>query len=533
MSELDANSILSALDDDQQQAATALRGPVAIIAGPGSGKTRTISHRIGYGIATGVYNPQRVLALTYTNRAAAELRLRLRQLGANVQVRTFHSAALSQLQYFWPQITGYSAPKLLTSKFAAVEESAAAIRLPLSKSDLLELISEIEFISYSQQNPEQYQSRILPARFMDLVAAYRAYKAERRLIDWEDALLLCTGMLRNEPRIMAQFEQQYRHFTVDEYQDISPLQQGLLETWLGEREEVCVVGDPRQTIYSFTGASSEFLLGFSNRFESASVFELNRNYRSSKEIVALANSILPSNPLIPVSDAAGQLRKITLASPDLEAEEVCRAIAKSSAPLSEIAILARTNNQLGIFEAKLEQLGIKFQVRGQGRFFAKPHIRQAIMAIRALAVGGQQQALLDQICQILLPLGWSGGPNKTEIGTELQWFISVFEELGNPSVDEFIREIDERERSGHEPVQQAVTLATVHGTKGLEWAEVYLVGVNDQLFPIVYAQSEAQLAEERRLFYVAITRAKNKLTLSSISAKPESPFVLGFSDSRS
>jgi len=533
MSELNAQSILAALDEDQARAAQALRGPVAIIAGPGSGKTRTVSHRIAYGIATGVFNPNKALALTYTNRAAAELRLRLRQLGArSVQVRTFHSAALSQLQYFWPQLTGFPAPKLLTSKRALVSEAAATLRLGWSDSKIQEAISEIEYLSYSMTEVADFESSTLGGKLAELVEAYRSLKTERRLIDWEDTLLLCTGMLRNEPRIMAQFEQQYRHFTVDEYQDISPLQQGLLDTWLGDRDDICVVGDARQTIYSFTGASSDFLLGFESKYDSAEVFQLNKNYRSGADIVAAANRVLPASPLEAVKSTRGAVLFREYGSAALEAESVVKDVALSSSPRAEIAVLARTNSQLAVFEELLATRGIPFQVRGQGRFFARPEIRQATMAIRALAVSQFNGSLESQLAEILRPLGWTAASGQGEISQGLNWYFDVLEELGEPSLEEYLRELDERERSGHEPVQDAITLATIHGTKGLEWNEVYLIGVNDGLFPIFHAKLDSEKAEERRLLYVAITRAKQRLVISSLSGKPVSPFMTELSGSR-
>lgn len=530
MTELDARSILQALDEDQQQPVAALSGPVAIIAGPGSGKTRTISHRIAYGVATGVVNPQRVLALTYTNRAAAELRLRLRQLGVSVQVRTFHSAALGQLQYFWPQITGYSAPKLVTAKQSLVQEAAESIRLRLGKTELTQLISEIEYLSYAQLAAEEVPSQFEQQKFVDVVNAYRQLKADRKVIDWEDTLLLCTGMLRNEPRVMAQFEQQYRNFTVDEYQDISPLQQGLLDTWLAGRSEICVVGDPRQTIYSFTGATSEFLMDFSTRYPDAEVFQLNRNYRSGQDIVSIANRVLPELPLEPVHSERGQVRILTFPTAEDESSEIAKEISQSSHAPAEIAVLARTNSQLALFEQELSRQGIRYQVRGQGRFFTKPEIRSAMMAIRALNVVAIEKDLLGEITEILRSLGWSAAPGETS--QDLNWFLEVFEELSNPGLEEYLRELDERERSGHEPSQNAVTLATVHGTKGLEWAQVHVVGMNEKLFPISHAQSDGELAEERRLFYVAVTRAKQTLTLSSVGNRPLSRFITELTDNR-
>jgi DNA helicase-2/ATP-dependent DNA helicase PcrA len=535
----DAKAILDSLDEDQAAAASALRGPVCIIAGPGSGKTRTITHRIAYGVATGVFNPDLVLALTYTNRAASEIRSRLRQLDTqNVAVRTFHSAALSQLQYFWPQLTGSAAPKLLTNKRSLISEVAALLGLRLTESQISEIVAEIEFLKYSLTDLPQYflmgrlPSFLSQEQFSDLVNRYQEQKLQRRLMDWEDTLLLCTGLLRNEPRLLSHFQQQYRFFTVDEYQDISPLQEGLLRTWLGERSELCVVGDPRQTIYSFAGATSEFLLDFANQYSDASVFELNRNYRSGSEIVASANRILPDNPLQTIRQIRGVVSKTQFASAQQEAKEVAKSISNSLSKqkAADVAILARTNSQLNLFENELASLGVKTQVRGQGRFFRQPLVAQAISAIRALSVTELREPLFIEVSKILSSLGWSSQPRADETWESLNWFFQVLDELGEPTLTEYIRELDERERSGHEPTKDAVTLATVHGTKGLEWSEVYLVGANRGVFPISYAVSDKDIAEERRLFYVALTRAKDSLQVSYFSEPSE---FLAVIDSRS
>lgn len=532
MSELNPEELLAQLDEDQARAAMALRGPVAIIAGPGSGKTRTVSHRIAYGVRLGVFSPSRVLALSYTNRAAAELRVRLRELGvSSVQVRTFHSAALSQLQYFWPQVTGYSAPKLLTSKWASIAEVATELKLKLSEGQLAQVVTEIEYLGYAMKDPEDFSSTALEQeRFVSLARGYRTLKQQRRQIDWEDAILLCTGMLRNEPRLMSQFEQQYRHFTVDEYQDISPLQQGLLETWLGEREDLCVVGDPRQTIYSFAGASSEFLLGFESRFDSAVVVELNRNYRSGKDIVKAANRVISDRPLVATKTTSGAVHLVPHESAAAEASWVVQQIRTSKLARAEVAILARTNSQLEVFEKQLADHQIAYQVRGQGRFFAKPEIRQALMAIRALSVTDGKAAVFEKVSEVLRSLGWSAAPGQ-QASNPLDWFLTVLEELGNPSLEEYLRELDERERSGHEPSADAITLATVHGTKGLEWEQVYLVGINEGVFPISHAKTEAELQEERRLFYVGITRARQLASVNYLAGS-ESEFVRELTDSR-
>jgi DNA helicase II / ATP-dependent DNA helicase PcrA len=528
------SEILAQLDDAQQAAVTNLKGPLAIIAGAGSGKTRTISHRIAYGIATGEYSESRVLALTYTNRAAAELRSRLRLLGApGVQVRTFHAAALAQLQFFWPQLTESMAPKLVTQKASMVNEVLDGMNIRVSEQERLALQAEIEFLRYAMLDIDQYEALDRPrlslnaARFVDFFKRYEQFKQQKRIVDWEDAILLTCGLLRNETRMLSHVQQQYRYFTVDEYQDISPLQQSLLETWLGERDELCVVGDPRQTIYSFAGATSSYLTGFLNRFPDASVIELDRNYRSSFEIVELANRIAPELPLTSVRQLSSRPKVTAFASASAESAAVASEIKTLSQtrPLSSISVLARTNSQLLPIEKELQKLGIESQLRGSGRFFRRPEVMQASAAIRALRTLQTQEPLFVEVSKILSALGWSSQPKKTENWEALNWFVEVLDELGSPSLDEYLRELDDWERSGHEPQREAITLATIHGTKGLEWESVFLVGVNQGIFPIGYAQSDSEKAEERRLFYVAITRAQSNLQVSYAKEKGPSEFI--------
>ena len=528
------SEILAQLDDAQQAAVTNLKGPLAIIAGAGSGKTRTISHRIAYGIATGEYAEGRVLALTYTNRAAAELRSRLRLLGApGVQVRTFHAAALAQLQFFWPQLTESMAPKLVTQKASMVNEVLDEMSIRVSDQERLALQAEVEYLRYAMLEIDQYETLERPrlslnaARFVDFFKRYEQFKQQKRIVDWEDAILLTCGLLRNETRMLSHVQQQYRYFTVDEYQDISPLQQSLLETWLGERDELCVVGDPRQTIYSFAGATSGYLTGFLNRFPDASVIELDRNYRSSIEIVELANRIAPDLPLQADRQVSSRPKSLAFSSVSAESNSVAANIQliSQTRPLSSIAVLARTNSQLLPIEKELKKLGIESQLRGSGRFFRRPDVIQANAAIRALRTMESKEPLFVEVSKILSALGWSSQPKKTEGWEALNWFVEVLDELGNPTLDEYLRELDDWERSGHEPQREAVTLATIHGTKGLEWESVFLVGVNQGIFPIGYAQSDAEKAEERRLFYVAVTRAQSNLQVSYTKEKGPSEFI--------
>ena len=537
-SDLTPSQLLAGLDDDQVAAAQALQGPVAIIAGAGSGKTRTVSHRIAYGIQTGSYAANRVFALTYTNRAAAELRTRLRSLGAqDVAVRTFHSAALTQLQFFWPQLTDSFAPKLVTHKGPLIQEVLEQMGIRATAELKSSLQAEVEYVRYSMKDPEKYQasrpegSSLGAERFGEFFRAFELLKQKRRIIDWEDALLLCVGMLRDQPRMLAHVQQQYRFFTVDEYQDISPLQQALLETWLGDRQELCVVGDPRQTIYTFAGARSDFLTGFQDRYEKAQVFELNRNYRSSQEVVALANRVSPDAPLEAIRQVSEKPVFKTFKNAGDEALTVVRQInefLENGVGRGEIAVLARTNAQLVKIEQELKNSSVDYQVRGSGRFFKRPEVIQGAGAIRALQTSEPKEPLFMEVSKIISALGWKSRANKDEKWLALNWFLEVLEELDEPNLDEYLRELDERERSGHEPMRDAVMLATIHGTKGLEFAKVFLIGVNQNYFPIGYAKTEAEIAEEQRLFYVAITRAKDFLQVSSRLDKHPSDFIKRF-----
>jgi len=537
-SDLTPSQLLAGLDDDQAAAAQALQGPVAIIAGAGSGKTRTVSHRIAYGIQRGNYAANRVFALTYTNRAAAELRTRLRSLGAqDVAVRTFHSAALAQLQFFWPQLTDSFAPKLVTHKGPLIQEVLEQMGIRATAELKSSLQAEVEFVRYSMRDLEKYQttrpesSSLGAERFGEFFSAFELLKQKRRVIDWEDALLLCVGMLRDQPRMLAHVQQQYRFFTVDEYQDISPLQQALLETWLGDRQELCVVGDPRQTIYTFAGARSDFLTGFQDRYEKAQVFELNRNYRSSQEVVALANRVSPDTPLEAIRQVSEKPVFRTFKNAGDEATGVVRQInefLENGVGRGEIAVLARTNAQLVKMEQELKNSGIDYQVRGSGRFFKRPEVIQGAGAIRALQTSEPKEPLFIEVSKIISALGWKSTADMDEKWLALNWFLEVLEELEEPNLDEYLRELDERERSGHEPMRDAVMLATIHGTKGLEFAKVFLIGVNQNYFPIGYAKTDAEIAEEQRLFYVAITRAKDFLQVSSRLDKQPSDFIKRF-----
>lgn len=534
---MNPDALLDALDEEQRRAAESLVGPTCILAGAGTGKTRTITHRIAYGIAKGYYSANRVLALTYTNRAAGELRARLRSLGAaGVQVKTFHAAALAQLEHFWPQFAGVPAPQVIESKAKFISEAAKSLAIKLDTVAVRELAAEIEWRKYSLRSLEQYSQATRPKvtglsleQNLAIQEAYEAAKIKAQRLDWEDVLILTLGLLRAEPLALSHVQQRYRFFTVDEYQDISPLQHELLDLWLGDHNDLCVVGDPNQTIYSFTGASSEYLYNFASRYNDANVFELTQNYRSSKQIVTAANRVVSDSQMISPLRAIGELGNPVQALSFATLQDEVKAVANeikyqldAGVKASEIAVLYRVNGQSESIEAALSALGIEYQLRGGERFFNRPEIQRAMTAIRAEAVSAARpdKSTFELVSDICRSIGWTqrepdhAGPER-ERWDSLNALLMMVDELPEgASIADFATELEERKRSQHEPLKASVTLSTIHAAKGLEWASVFVVGLTEGYLPIVYASKPEEIAEEKRLFYVAITRAKRNLWLS-------------------
>jgi DNA helicase-2/ATP-dependent DNA helicase PcrA len=366
-----------------------------------------------------------------------------------------------------------------------------------------------------------------PVKNLELQQAYEDAKIKAQRVDWEDVLILTLGMLRAEPRALAHVQQQYRFFTVDEYQDISPLQHALLDTWLGNHSDLCVVGDPNQTIYSFTGATSEFLQNFGSRYPDASVIQLTRNYRSTQQIVSFANRLTTESSAVEPLRSEGEIglapRLLSFATVSDECAALASAIRtkldQGTKP-SDIAVLYRVNGQSQAIENALSQAGIDYQVRGGERFFNRPEIQTAIRSVRAEAVSPSEKPLYQVVSDICRSLGWQT-QQPTEKGSarekweSLNSFLEITDELPEgATIADFAKELDERQRSQHEPVKAAITLSTIHAAKGLEWDLVFVVGLTEGYLPITYATTDAEIREEQRLLYVALTRARNELTLS-------------------
>ncbi|GEC75586.1 MULTISPECIES: ATP-dependent helicase [Microbacterium] len=529
-------SALDALDERQRAAASVLRGPVVVLAGAGTGKTRVITHRIAHGVDTGAYSPSRVMAVTFTAKAAGELRGRLRALGVEgVAARTFHATALAQLNFFWPTLAGSPAPSIIDNKVRMLGQAADAIRLRPSTATLRDIASEIEWRKVSMLSIDQYAALGRPisgvdaGQLIELMRGYEALKDDRRQLDFEDVLLACAGMLEAEPRVAASVHEQYRHFTVDEFQDVSPLQNRLLELWLGDRHDICVVGDASQTIYSFAGAEQRFLLEFERRHPDATVVRLETNYRSQPPILTAANALMHGRPgaleLVPAREQF-TADAPTVTAYETEGEEAAGIAASISARIeagaspSEIAVLYRAHAQSAVLQQALAAEGIATSVLGGTRFFAMPEVRQAILALRAAAVAPSEQGFLPGVQRVLRELGLTDEPPAAGGAQRSGWearraILRLAEEAGaNANLRGFSDALMARAKDQHEPTMRTVTLSTLHAAKGLEWPHVYLAGWAEGSLPISYATTFEAVDEERRLAYVGVTRAARTLALS-------------------
>jgi DNA helicase-2/ATP-dependent DNA helicase PcrA len=553
----DADSIerlLSALDPEQRQVAETLRGPVRVLAGAGTGKTRAITHRIAHGVLAGVYAPTEVLAVTFTTRAAGELRQRLRQLGApGVQARTFHSAALRQLRYFWPHVHGTELPELTESKLGMMAAACRAIGVRTDQALLRDLASEIEWAKVSNVGPDDY-ARLAPGKgravadqtpetVARVFASYEDVKRAQGRMDMEDVLLLTAGVLATDERVAAQVRRQYKWFVVDEFQDVSPLQSALLDLWLGGRDELCVVGDPAQTIYSFAGADAGYLRDFPKRYPGTTSIELVRNYRSTPQVVGDANRLLAGTESAGVElrsqHAAGSAVRY-VGEPDevAEARTVADRIARlhrAGTPYGEMAVLFRINAQSETFEDALTDRAIPYVIRGAARFFERREVREAVTRLRGAARSGEADGhpWVTVVRDVLSGMGWTTEPPTARGQARDRWesfqaLVDQAEDFATErgveaSVGTFVDDLDRRAAEQHAPTADGVTLATFHAAKGLEWDAVFCCGVQDGTVPITYASQEGAppgaVEEERRLLYVGMTRARKELMVSWAAAR--------------
>ncbi|WP_076466495.1 ATP-dependent DNA helicase UvrD2 [Micromonospora avicenniae] len=559
-----ADRVLAGLDPEQRGAVTAPAGPVCILAGAGTGKTRAITSRIAHRALSGEISARHVLAVTFTARAAAEMRSRLTALGVpGVQARTFHAAALRQVRYFAPRLLdGRAMPELLDSKVRLVTLAAARVGLRTDRAAARDLAGEIEWAKSSLVEPAEYvvaAAKALrdtphePAKVAEVFAAYEKIKRGNGVIDFEDMLRAAVWGIEEHADVAEQVRAQYRHFVVDEYQDVNPLQQRLLDAWLGGRDDLTVVGDASQTIYSFTGATSSYLVDFPRRHRNAVVVRLVRDYRSTPQVVGLANAV--------ISQARGTEARLRLElrgqrppgpEPELriftdepaEANAVAaraRALIDAGTPAREIAVLFRTNAQSEAYEKALTEAEVPYVVQGAERFFERAEVRQAMVALRAAtrSIPGETP-LPAAVVEALAAVGWSpdtppAGGAARERWEALAALVQLAEEYAaTPAVlpigeaatverpvtlAEFTDELHRRASQQHAPTLDGVTLASLHSAKGLEWDAVFLVGLSEGTLPTTYAKTAEQVEEERRLLYVGVTRAREWLWLSYAVAR--------------
>src|SRR5271165_2866421 len=618
-----SETLLAALDPEQREVALATRGAVCVLAGAGTGKTRAITYRIAYAAAIGTVNPAHVLALTFTVRAAGELRGRLRQLSAAgsggpgsggagsgglgsggfgsggagsgglgsggfgsggaassgfgsgsagsgglgtglVRASTFHAAALRQLNYFWPRVVGGRPPQLIDAKASLVREAAKRVGVRLGSATgaaadggaLSDAAAEIEWAKVSQVRPDGYvraaaaAGRSPVAGVDQLAAVYAAYeelRRERHLIDFESVLELTAAILIDNRAAADQVRDTFRHFVVDEYQDVNPLQKLLLDTWLGDRDDLCVVGDPHQVIYSFTGATPSYLTGFTAEFPGATVVRLVRDYRSTPQVVAVANQLARSAAPLVAQRPPGP-RPVLTEYPDDTQEAAglavqVQALMAAGVPAREIAVLVRVNADTERFELALAEAGLPYVVRGAERFYERPVVRQALVLLRAAALGdraardeaasaaepGPGDPLPSSVRHVLTGIGLTGGPagglrglGVSAAARERWESLAAIAQLADDmhaarpeaTLTDFSAELTQRAELGHAPAVDGVTLASMHAAKGLEWDAVLLPGLVEGLMPIVHARTADAIEEERRLLYVAVTRAREHLYLS-------------------
>ena len=522
---MDAAAIFAGLNREQRRAVEAVRGPVCILAGAGSGKTTTITRRVANQVKTGVFSSDQILAVTFTDKAARELRQRLEALGAaGVQARTFHSAALAQLRFFRGEPPG----RILASKALLLRQIGNTLAKPFRFRPAVDLATEIEWAKNRRLTPATYRDCLegheppLPPDLMARVfGEYERRKQAAKVLDFEDLLGLAIQLLETLPEALAALRDRYRAFTVDEYQDVNRLQQTLLELWLGERDELCAVGDDYQSIYAFTGASPEYLLALPERFPRATVIRLESNYRSTPQVLALANRLAPR-----LGGAKKTLRETRKPGPEPELRgfadgaaegafvvERVRELHAAGTALEEMAVLVRLNARSADFEELFSDAKIPFQG-------AALLTRDAARQLLKVLAGSTSRSVGDEARRVAREHGWletpAEGLGERELTRQhdLARLVRLAEEFEDGSRDVGAWTAWLRERFDH-GAQGGIHLLTLHRAKGLEWDAVFLPRLEERELPCKQSLGdEAAIAEERRLLYVGITRARTHLALS-------------------
>ncbi len=533
--------LLDDLNEAQLEAVRAVDGPVAIIAGAGTGKTRVISRRTAFAIASGVVPADQVLVVTFTDKAAGEMIERLRSLGLpGVSARTFHAHALSQLRHFWPlNHDGAPLPEILSTKLPILSRLARGLPGHYRFTPAKDIADEIEWAKSRRIDPRGYEAAAgaagreppLPVDlFVRAFGDYERAKARAGRLDFDDMLIGAIDLLEHDLEAADIVRTRKRWFSVDEYQDTNPLQQRLLELWAGGRPDVCVVGDEDQTIYTFTGATSDYLTSFAERHAGTRVIALTENYRSSPEVLDLANRLIASagrSKLLTATRPSGPRPTITRhATAEAELSALAAGIQTLLAgetAAAEVAVLVRTNAQLAPIEAALTRAGIGYRVRGLG-FWRRPEVRAAIELIEraGAAIGESLAGAVRMLWATELGYEEGAASERGEAGERaaaLETLASIVADLvaADPETDgdALLAELRRRAAAEETSTASGIELATYHRAKGLEWDAVFLPMLEEGFLPIRQSfDDDAAIEEERRLLYVGITRARVHLALS-------------------
>lgn len=521
---------LAALDGDQWIVATSFDRPVVVIAGAGSGKTRAVTHRIAHAVHSGIYTPARTLAVTFTTRAASDLKVRLAKLGVpGVAARTIHAAALRQCQFFWPKVYHTDFPPVVENSFALVARAANQVLARAETSVVRDLLTELSWAKSSNIAPDQYADlgahrqviSTTPAQVAAVLASYEKLKSAAGVVDFCDIVLCAAHLMSNYPEVAATIRDGYRHFVVDEYQDISALSHRLIELWVDDRDDFCVVGDPRQTIHSYAGADASHLKQLAQR-DNVTVVALERNYRSTPEICAFGNAVMRQDHGLRATRTHGSQPEVFEANSDVEeAQEIARRFTDAHAagiPWREMAVLYRINSQSAQVETALTQAGIPYTVRDSKPFYERPEIQRALKIIAHSAKSSLTDVSIF-LAEVMQASGWVPDPPSSTGAQRAAWEslealrrMLLAETFSSPQ--EVAAWLDQRSQWEASPDAEAVTLASMHASKGLEWALVAVIGVRESLVPFSLSVTEEAVEEERRLLYVAVTRAKDRLIVT-------------------
>ena len=537
---METAQITEGLNEQQRLAVECVSGPVCILAGAGSGKTTTITRRIANQVLTRRFEPASIMAVTFTDRAAGEMRHRLERLGVQgVRARTFHAAALAQLRFFSPE----QPPQILPSKAMALRQIANTLPKPYRFRPAADLATEIEWAKNRRISHEVYADKIgdrTPPIPVDLMAGvysrYERGKQERGLIDFEDLLEVTIQMFHRDEWVRERFAEKYQTFTVDEYQDVNLLQETLLRQWVGVRDDLCVVGDDYQSIYGFTGATPDYLLEMPGRFVGTKVVRLETNYRSTPQVLAVANRLVPklggAEKILEANRGDGaepQLRRFRDASGEIQAlVQRIQTLHEEGVSLEDIAILYRVNFRSEDYEEALARAGIPYQVT-DGAFLSRAVGRQMLGALKR----SSSTSVADEVVKLAVRAGYVEDP-PDDLGAQeltrqndLARFIRLAQEFddGVKTGADFVADVELRFAGAGQG--RGVNLLTYHRAKGLEFEAVLLPRVEEGELPFKRARSDEAIAEERRLFYVGITRAKTHLTITWVNdgRRKGSPFV--------